>query len=133
LRFARSQAQAGGEEGHRAAAGQHSAARTDRCNAAPHQQCDTAAGAERAGGLGTAEAHATAIQHRQRHSCAAVTGRPDRRPAAAPPAQGRWRSVRRGRQLLRRLPVEGRDRIVRWLRHQPGARDAGQGVGVLDD
>ena len=70
-----------------------------------------------------------AVGERQQAAAAAGDGRHRAGPAAAPAAEDRRRSVRRGRRLRRQLPDQVGGRGLRWLRHQsrphlPAARPA---------
>ena len=75
----------------------------------------------------------SAVAIRQQDAAPAGDGRHGGGPAAAQAAQGRRRSVRRGRRLRRQLPDQVRGRTLRRLRHQSRPARAAQGIAVLRD
>ena len=75
----------------------------------------------------------SAVGDRQQDADPARDGRHRRRPAAAHPAEGRRRSVRRGRRLRRRFSGQVGGRAFRRLRHQSRPPAGAAWIAVLRD
>ena len=78
-----------------------------------------------------ASAVGAAVGDRQQDAAPAGDRRHGSRPAHAPPAQARRRSVRRGRRLRRQVSDQGRGRSLGRLRHQSRPHLRAEGLGVL--